>query len=44
MTLKDALADPMVRAVMAADGVDPRKLEDCFDEIARKIRRRSPPR
>jgi hypothetical protein len=25
-SLAEALADPMVRAVMAADGVDPRKL------------------
>ena len=25
-SLSEALADPLVRAVMAADGVDPRKL------------------
>ena len=28
-TLAEALADPLVWAVMAADGVDPKKLEQC---------------
>lgn len=44
LTLEDALADPLVRAVMAADGVDPKKLERCFGEIARKLKRRDPQR
>jgi hypothetical protein len=44
MTLQDALADPLVQAVMAADGVDPQKLERCFGEIAQKLRRRDPQR
>jgi hypothetical protein len=33
-TLEDILSDPIVRAVMAADGVDARKLEATLREIA----------
>jgi hypothetical protein len=38
-TLEDALADPVVQAVMAADGVDPAALADCLGKIAERIRR-----
>jgi hypothetical protein len=34
LSLTEALADPMVRAVMAADGVDPRKLAAELREMA----------
>jgi hypothetical protein len=34
LSLAEALADPMVRAMMAADGVDPRKLAVELREIA----------
>jgi hypothetical protein len=40
-TLEDALADPVVQAVMAADGVDPAALADCLGKIAERIRRRT---
>ena len=48
LTLKDALSDSLIRAVMAADGVDPRELEATLTEIARNLKggsrsRRSPP-
>ena len=48
LTLKDALSDSLIRAVMAADGVDPRELEATLTTIARNLnggwrRRRSPP-
>ena len=33
-TLEDILSDPIVRVVMAADGVDARKLEATLREIA----------
>jgi hypothetical protein len=33
-TLRDILSDPIVRVVMAADGVDARKLEATLREIA----------
>jgi hypothetical protein len=33
-TLADILSDPIVRVVMAADGVDARKLEATLREIA----------
>jgi hypothetical protein len=33
-TLEDLLSDPIVRVVMAADGVDARKLEATLREIA----------
>jgi hypothetical protein len=34
LSLTEALADPMVRAVMDADGVDPRKLAAELREMA----------
>jgi hypothetical protein len=34
-TLKDMLADSIVRAVMAADGVDPHELEAMLTQIGR---------
>jgi hypothetical protein len=49
LTLSDALSDSLIRAVMAADGVDPRELEATLTEIARNLKggsrrlRRSPP-
>jgi hypothetical protein len=39
-TLADALADPLVRAVMAADRVDPEKLAGCLGKVAERIRLR----
>jgi hypothetical protein len=36
-TLADALADPLVRAVMEADGVDPKTLETLFTSVARTL-------
>jgi hypothetical protein len=33
LTLKNALADPLVRAVMAADGVDPEQLNVMLSKI-----------
>lgn len=39
-TLAEALADPLVQAVMAADGVDPDKLAGCLGEVAEWIRER----
>ena len=44
-SLRDALKDPLVQAVMAADGVDPGALSTLLRETARKIElgaRRSP--
>ena len=36
-TLAEALADPVVRAVMAADGVDPKKLKALLVSVARAL-------
>jgi hypothetical protein len=36
-SLRDALKDPVVQAVMAADGVDPAALSALMRETARKI-------
>ena len=36
-TLSEALADPLVRAVMAADGVDPRQLATDLRSIAARL-------
>jgi len=33
LTLDNALSDPLVRTVMAADGVDPQKLSAMLSEI-----------
>jgi hypothetical protein len=41
MTLPEALRDPLVRAVMAADGVDPERLSEQLQQIARQVARRS---
>ena len=35
--LSEALSDPLIRAVMAADGVDPRELETGLRDIARQL-------
>ncbi len=36
-TLSEALADPLVRAVMAADGVDPRQLDVDLRAVAARL-------
>ena len=38
-SLNEALADPVVRAVMAADGVDPRKLAAELRALAARLNR-----
>lgn len=38
--LTQTLADPQIRSVMAADGVDPHDLERRLNEIARTLARR----
>ena len=38
-SLSEALADPLVRAVMAADGVDPRKLAIELRAVADRLNR-----
>lgn len=40
-TLAGALADPLVRAVMAADGVDAKQLETMLVSIARTFDRQA---
>ena len=40
MSLAEALADPLIRAVMAADGVDPARLAAELAETARRFPRR----
>jgi hypothetical protein len=35
LTLKEVLSDSIVKAVMAADGVDPQELETELNEMAR---------
>jgi hypothetical protein len=37
-TLEDILSDPIVRDVMAADGVDPQKLEAALRQVALGLR------
>ena len=39
MSLTEALADPLIRAVMAADGVDPTRLAHELAETARLVGR-----
>jgi hypothetical protein len=39
MSLAEALADPLIRAVMAADGVDPARLAHELAETARRVGR-----
>ena len=41
LTLKNAFTDPLVRTVMAADGVDPRELSSMLLEIVATLDRRS---
>jgi hypothetical protein len=36
-TLSEALADPLVRAVMAADGIDPRQLDADLRAVAARL-------
>jgi len=36
-TLADTLADPVIRALMAADGVDPQALETVLRRLARQM-------
>lgn len=43
-SLSEALADPIVRAMMKADGVDPSMLEADLRRIARVIGGKSPAR
>jgi hypothetical protein len=37
LTLDDALSDPVIRAVMAADRVDPRRFEVLMRATARRL-------
>jgi hypothetical protein len=39
LSLSEALADPLVRAVMAADGVDPRRLAAELRDVAARLNR-----
>jgi hypothetical protein len=39
MSLSEALADPLIRAVMAADRVDPARLAADLTETARRLAR-----
>ena len=39
LSLSEALADPLVRAVMASDGVDPRRLAAELREMAAHLNR-----
>jgi hypothetical protein len=36
-TLREALSDPIIRAVMKADGVNPDRLEADLKQLARRI-------
>ncbi len=38
ITIEGALADPLIRAVMAADGVDPRKLKEMLRKVGDSLR------
>jgi hypothetical protein len=40
LTLPEALADPMVRALMKADRVNPGKLEACLNAVGDRLRER----
>jgi hypothetical protein len=40
MSLREALADPLIRAVMAADRVDPARLAAELGETARRLARK----
>jgi hypothetical protein len=41
LTLENAFTDPLVRTVMAADGVDPQELCAMFNEIIATLERRA---
>jgi hypothetical protein len=43
LTLHSALSDPLIRTVMAADNVDPVKLEAMLRRIADKVALHRPP-
>jgi hypothetical protein len=43
-TLAEVLSDPLVKEVMASDGVDPIQLEAALADLAGNIRRREPQR
>jgi hypothetical protein len=44
LTLRSALSDPLIRTVMAADNVDPVKLEAMLRRIADEVAPRQSPR
>jgi hypothetical protein len=41
LTLENALTDPLVRTVMAADGVDPQELNSMLHEIVAALAQRA---
>jgi len=41
LTLKNALTDPLVRTMMAADGVDPQELRSMLHEIVSTLDQRA---
>ena len=41
LTLREALADPLVRALMKADRVNPGKLEVCLSAVGERLRERA---
>ncbi len=41
LTLKNALTDPLVRTMMAADGVDPEELNSMLHEIVATLDQRT---
>jgi hypothetical protein len=43
LTLRNALSDPLIRTVMAADNVDPAELESMLRRIAKEVATHRPP-
>lgn len=43
LTIENALTDPLVRTVMAADGVDPQELDAMLHEIVATLDQRATP-
>jgi hypothetical protein len=43
-TLEQILSDPIVRALMDADGIDPHELEIMLKEVGRRLREPHPAR
>ena len=41
ITLSEALADPLVRALMKADRVNPERLETCLGAVGDRLRKRA---